>query len=202
MAYSKTIEDFFEKNKSRKEELDKLRKILTDLPFEESIKWGMPSYAVNGSNAVGIGSFKNWSCLWFHQGVFLKDDAKVLVNAQEGKTSGMRQWRFKNLEEINKKVINEYLLETIENHKAGKKIQIAKKAITSKERIPLPPLLDQHLIDNPKHKDQFSAYTLSQQNEFSNYIIEAKRQSTKENRLEKIKQIIEDGKTLKVLWGQ
>jgi uncharacterized protein YdeI (YjbR/CyaY-like superfamily) len=36
---------------------------------------------------LGIGAFKNHFCLWFHQGVFLKDKQTLLINAQENKTN-------------------------------------------------------------------------------------------------------------------
>jgi uncharacterized protein YdeI (YjbR/CyaY-like superfamily) len=42
---------------------------------------------------VGIGSFKSYFGLWFHQGALLSDDENVLINAQEGKTKALRQWR-------------------------------------------------------------------------------------------------------------
>lgn len=53
--------------------------------MEENLKWGMPVYSLEGVNVAGIVAFKNYVALWFYQGVFLKDDKKVLYNAQEGK---------------------------------------------------------------------------------------------------------------------
>lgn len=198
MAYSKTIEEFFEKNQLRTDELAKLREILIEFPFEESIKWGMPSYGLDKKNLIGIGSFNNWSCLWFHQGCFLRDKENVLVNAQEGKTSGMRQWRFDNIEEINAPLIRDYLQETIENHKAGKEIK-SKKA--GKKAIEMPELLAEHFATREKLFEQFKAYSIAQQNEFMNYINEAKREATKLQRIEKIETLINEGKNLNTLWG-
>jgi uncharacterized protein YdeI (YjbR/CyaY-like superfamily) len=44
-----------------------------------------------GKNLLGIGAFKNHFGLWFFQGSLLKQNTKLLVNAQEGKTQAMRQ---------------------------------------------------------------------------------------------------------------
>jgi uncharacterized protein YdeI (YjbR/CyaY-like superfamily) len=39
---------------------------------------------------VGIGGFKSYFGLWFHQGALLTDKAGVLINAQEGRTKALR----------------------------------------------------------------------------------------------------------------
>ncbi|WP_235298301.1 YdeI/OmpD-associated family protein [Portibacter marinus] len=198
MKRTKTVDEYIEKHADRKLEIQKLRSILQELPFEECIKWGMPTYTVKGKNVLGIGSFKHWSCLWFHQGSFLKDEAGVLENAQEGKTKGMRQWRFANKEAIDPDLVKAYAIEAYENQMAGKEVDIAKPA---SELIPLPQLLASHLNKNGKHLNTFESFTVSQKNEFSNYIKEAKREKTKLDRLEKIKNLLEEGKTLKSLWS-
>jgi uncharacterized protein YdeI (YjbR/CyaY-like superfamily) len=60
----------------------------------------MPVYALKGKNVAGFSAFKSWAGIWFFQGVFLKDEKGVLINAQEGTTKGLRQWRFKSAGEI------------------------------------------------------------------------------------------------------
>ncbi|GLR15938.1 YdeI/OmpD-associated family protein [Portibacter lacus] len=198
MAAVKSVEEYIQRHTERKNELEKLRSLLLNLPFEESIKWGMPSYGFEGKNLVGIGSFKNWSCLWFHEGALLEDKSKVLENAQEGKTVGMRQWRFANLEEIDEPLVIAYLEETIEHKKSGKSITFKKK---NKVPIEIPSLLSSHFDSHPDHLKTFENFTTSQKNEFSNYIIDAKREKTKLDRLEKIKVLLGEGKTLNTLWG-
>ena len=197
MASIKTVEEYINLHEERRGELEKLRTLALALPFEECVKWGMPGYMIDGKNVLGIGSFKNWSCLWFHQGSFLADNAGVLENAQEGKTKGMRQWRFSKLEDIDDAVVTAYLKEAIENQKAGKEIKPSKK---SASKVEIPIMLKAYLDHNLSHLKTFEKLTLSQQNEFSNYIGEAKREKTKLDRLEKIKDLLEEGKTLNSLW--
>ena len=40
---------------------------------------------------IGVGAFKGWVALWFHQGALLSDPNQLLINAQEGKTRGLRR---------------------------------------------------------------------------------------------------------------
>lgn len=53
-----TVDEFFNHHIEWNGELKILRKILLKLPFEETIKWGAPTYTVNGKNVVGIGHLK------------------------------------------------------------------------------------------------------------------------------------------------
>jgi len=39
----------------------------------------------------------------------------VLINAQEGTTRALRQWRFQTLDEINSELIHQYVTEAIQN---------------------------------------------------------------------------------------
>lgn len=106
----------------RTEELTFIRQLLLQTEVEEDFKWRSPIYTFAGKNIIGLAAFKNWTALFFHQGVFLSDPASVLINAQEGKTKALRQWRFKDLQEVEKleDLIKEYIAEAIENAKAGK----------------------------------------------------------------------------------
>ena len=102
------------------------------------------------------------------------------------------------IDDIDENLVSKYLLETIQNHKEGKSIVIAKKA---KKQVEIPDLIKTFLEDHIELKEKFKSYTVSQKNEFSTYIIEAKRASTKAQRLEKIKGLISEGKTLSSIWG-
>ena len=114
------VDEYILKKEKWQKELYLLRSVFSDLPLDETIKWGAPVYVFQGKNVVGLAAFKNYFGLWFFQGVLLKDKQKVFINAQEGKTKAMLQWRFYSLEEINTDFIKEYVLEAIENVKEGK----------------------------------------------------------------------------------
>ncbi|MDP2540547.1 hypothetical protein CSC81_03185 [Tenacibaculum discolor] len=171
------------------QELNLLRSVFLDLPVEETIKWGAPVYFYKGKNIVGLSAFKNYCGLWFFQGSFLTDKEEVLVNAQEGKTQAMRQWRFNQLDEINTVLIKRYVLEAIKNSEEGKELKPKKntKPLVTPENLQL------ELDKNDRLNETFSEFTLSKQREFTDYISEAKRETTKEKRLVKIIPMILNG---------
>ncbi len=185
MPAPKNVEDFIQKKKEWKKELELLRSIILSLKLEETIKWGSPVYCYEGKNIVGLGAFKSYAGLWFFQGVFLKDKAKVLINAQEEKTKALRQWRFYSMNEIDENLVKEYVKEAIENQKKGKEV----KPNRNKELI-IPTELQNVLKKEKELNIQFQKMSQACKREYAEYISEAKRAETKLNRLEKIKPMI------------
>lgn len=169
-------------------ELDRLASILNTFPLDKTVKWGADVYTYEGKNVVSYGGFKNFFTLWFHNGVFLKDNYKVLINAQEGKTKSLRQWRFTSMEEIDEKKIIAYVKEAIEIEKKGLKIAPEKfKAVKT------PALLTEALNKSKKLKAAFEQLTPGRKKEYMLYLEEAKQEATKIKRLEKITPMILDG---------
>lgn len=186
-----SVEEYIEEHSKWSELLVQLRAILLKTPLEESIKWNSPVYALNGKNVIGLGAFKNHAGIWFFQGVFLEDKANRLVNAQEGKTKALRQWRF-NSNDINDVLLLEsYIFEAIENQKLGKGVKVERK-----KDVVLPELLVNEFINNIEFKSAFEKLTPGKQREYAGYIAEAKRVTTQQNRLKKITPMIHEGKGL------
>jgi uncharacterized protein YdeI (YjbR/CyaY-like superfamily) len=185
MKSSKTVDEFFENEKRWKDELIELREIINQTELVETIKWGAPVYTINGKNVVGMGAFKSYFGMWFFQGVFLKDKAKKLINAGEGRTKALRQWRLNSKDEIDKKLILQYLEEAIENQKRGKEIKPERK-----KKLEIPSELTDKFKEYPKVKKAFEEFTPGKQREFVEYIVAAKREDTKQKRLEKIVPLI------------
>jgi uncharacterized protein YdeI (YjbR/CyaY-like superfamily) len=130
--------------------------------------------------------------LWFPQGSLLKDLHKKLINAQEGITKGNRQWRFQSLQEIeeNQMLIVEYINESISNLKQGLSVKPQQK------KLVMPKELGDLLANNAILRTNFEAFTNFKKNEFMEYISEAKREVTRQSRLEKIISLIQKGEGL------
>ena len=111
MERHQSVDAYITHHHNRRQELILLRDILNDTELVETVKWGAPCYTINGKNVIGIGAFKAYVGLWFHQGVFLKDQKKVLINAQEGTTKALRQWRFNSIDDIDPILIKKYVEE-------------------------------------------------------------------------------------------
>jgi uncharacterized protein YdeI (YjbR/CyaY-like superfamily) len=111
----------------------------------------------------------------------------VLINAQEGTTKGMRQWRFNSIEDVNEDLIKSYLLEAIQNQKEGKEIKPEKKPLT------IPDELKEVLASDAQLSEAFDRLTLTNKRDFVEHIETAKRAETKQARLQKIIPMIRDG---------
>ena len=191
MKSYKSVDGYIEGNERWTSELEQLRKILNATPLDETVKWGAPCYTYGGKNLVGIGAFKAHFGLWFHQGALLSDEAKVLHNAQEGKTKALRQWRMTSKKDIKARAIKAYVKEAIEIQTQGKEI----KPDRNKPLI-IPPELKKALSKNTKVRIAFDQLTKGRQREYADYIAEAKREETKASRLKKILPMITAGASL------
>ena len=190
MDRTKTVQDYITARPERQQELILLRDLLLETELEETIKWGAPFYTIGGKNVVGLAAFKSYVGLWFHNGVFLKDPKGVLINANEENTRGLRQWRFTSIEEIQPKLIKQYVAEAIENQKKGKAIKPKPKD------FPMPAELKDALEQQKKLEEKFSLLTPFKQKEYKEYIGGAKQEKTRLSRLEKCIPLILEGKGL------
>ena len=172
------------------EELDLLQSIIAKTDVVETTKWGGLTYTVNGKNVLGIGGFKNFFTIWFYQGVFLKDEDQILVNANEGVTKALRQWRFYSKEDINEPLILSYIREAIENSKAGKEIKPEKKKAIVSE------FFNRELAADKVLAEAFNTFSAAKQNEFLEHVESAKKEATKLSRIEKIRPLILEHKGL------
>ena len=188
MQSNKKVEELLAKQSQWKNELIKLRQLLLETELVETIKWGIPVYTLAGKNVVGIGSFKTYVGIWFFQGSFLSDPYKVLVNAQDGKTKGMRQLRFSSTNDIDKHLIRTYVAEAIQNQKDNKEIKIDRA-----KPLVVPDELKQVLSLDDELRASFEQLTRGKKREYADYIREAKRPETKQKRIEKIIPMIRQG---------
>lgn len=185
MKRFKTVDEYIAASGDWQGALNQLRAIVLSTGMRETVKWGSPVYTHQGKNVVGLGSFKSYVGLWFYQGVFLQDKAKKLVNAQEGVTKAMRQWRFGSAGEIEPGLILAYLQEAMRNQEAGKHV----KPVKAKQLV-IPAELDAALHEDPPFKQSFESLRPGQQREYADYVQAAKRAETRINRLAKIKPMI------------
>lgn len=192
MKKEMSIQSYFDKHENHAELLQKLRNIVMNYPFEETIKWGMPTYALDHKNLMGIGAFKNHVAVWFFQGALLANTQKLLHNAQEGKTKAMRQIHYQKTDDVGETALKEYIEETIENHKKGIQIKVERKS----KVVELPEILILALEQDKRLSDHYARLSHGRQREYAEYISSAKKQKTKSGRLNKIIPMISMNKGL------
>lgn len=188
MTDSQKVDAFIAKQTKWKEKLQQLRTVFKKTELKEEVKWGKPTYTLDGKMVAAMADFKNHMALWFHQGVFLKDKHKKLINAQEGVTKALRQWRFEEEDEIDSNLVLEYIKEAIANASAGKEV---KKAV--KKEVSIPQIFKCALAEDIDFQKSFESLTPGKQREYAQYIGEAKREATQESRLKKCRELIKKG---------
>lgn len=166
------------------EKLIVLRKIMLDCGLTETVKWGIPVYE-HSKNVVGMAAFKNFVSLWFYRGVFLADEAKVLIAAGDA-TKGLRQWRFAPKDIVPVERVKQYVFEAMANDEKGLKIQQEKKV----HKVEIPAILNEVLAANQGLNTAFLALSPSRQHEYCEYIDDAKQEETRQRRLQKVIDLI------------
>lgn len=183
-------ENKWNKTNQWENEIEQLHAIVRKTPLVETTKWGGPVYTYNNKNVLGIGGFKSYFGIWFYNGVFLKDEKKLLINANEESTKSLRQMRFNSVNEIDEKLILAYIKEAIEIEEKGLAIPKEKK-----ETI-IPEILQNELDKNSELLAKFNTFSPYKQREFIEHITSAKQEKTQMARLEKIIPMILEEKGL------
>jgi len=181
MKSYKTVDEYILNAENGKEILIVLREILLTAELQETVKWGAPVYTINDKNVVGIAAFKSYVGLWFYNGSFLKDEAGVLINASEGVTKALRQWRFTSVDEIDDQLILKYVNEAIQNQKQGKEM----KPDRSKPVV-IPDELTEVFNEDSELEHCFNRFKQGRQREFADFVSGAKQTETRKARIQKI----------------
>jgi uncharacterized protein YdeI (YjbR/CyaY-like superfamily) len=188
MRRAKSVDDYIANASVWKDELIRLRDVLCATPLTEEVKWGGPCYTYKGKNVVGIGAFKSYLGLWFYQGALLKDDESVLINAQEGKTKALRQWRMTTRTDIKPAIIKRYVKEAMTLVDQGREIKADRTA-----PIEVPKELQNAMRRHKGATAAFRKLRRGLQREYADYVASAKRDATKQNRVAKILPMIVAG---------
>ena len=191
MPKAETVDQYLKFNSKWAKQLKELRTLLLSYKLDETIKWGAPVYMKDGKNLIGIAAFKNHYGLWFFHGALLKNNTKLFVNSQEGKTQSMRQIKFDKNSVLELESLKLYIDETLSLHDQGKLIKKIKPKI-----IIAPFELKKAFLKNKKLKSAFNLLTPGKKKEYCLYISDAKREVTKQNRLDKVIPMILEGKGL------
>lgn len=163
-----------------KNELERLKAILNSCGLDHSTKWGTDVYTWKGKNIVSCGGFKNHFVLWFYNGVFLTDKARVLIAAQEGITKALRQWRFTHIDQLDEELIRAYVYEAVDNESAGRVWKAEKKPLPE-----VPEILENAMNADAALRKAFNSLTPYKQREYIEHLNTAKKEDTRIKRMEK-----------------
>lgn len=181
MDKQQKLEAFYTAESPWKEAVNSLRTTILKTELEEDWKWNFPTYTLKGKNVVAVASHKTHFGIWFFQGVFLKDEKKLLRNAQEGKTKAMRSLYYTAESDIDETIVSSYILEAIQNSKEGKVVKMQRLSTP----IIIPDILQTALSKNTELKTNFEQFTPGKQREYAEHIGSAKQEATQLRRLDK-----------------
>lgn len=163
----------------------KLRSIVVKAvpDIREDWKWG-PNYNYDGM-VCGIGGFKKHAVLHFFNGKEMKDKHKLFNFGTDNDFS--RSIKFTDVKEINDKYIAEYVKESVAINKAGYKRTKQTKEVT------VPDDLYKALRKKPAAVKFFDSLANGYKNEFIELVESAKKQETRDQRIQKVVALCADG---------
>jgi uncharacterized protein YdeI (YjbR/CyaY-like superfamily) len=164
--------------------LKKLRRVVHEgcPDVVETIKWGSPHFEHHGM-LCGMAAFQAHCAFGFWNRAL-----KI-----PGKDGAMGQFgTLKSVGDLpSDRVLLGYVREAVRLNETGQKVGPIRKA---KKPLPVPKALTQALAKKPKAKSHFAAFSPSQKREYSEWILEAKTDATRERRLETAVEWIGEGK--------
>ncbi|MBK9249791.1 MAG: YdeI/OmpD-associated family protein [Ignavibacteria bacterium] len=186
------VDFYFAKAKQWQDELMKLRTIILGCGLTEELKWGVPTYTLDGKNVLLIHTFKTYCAILFFKGAILPDRSRVLVE-QTKNVQASRHLRFTSLEQIIEMtpIIQATIQEAIDVEKAGLKVELKK---TKDFTVPIE--FQTKLDDFPALRTAFEALTPGRQRAYLLYFNAAKQSKTRTDRVEKWTPHILNGKGL------
>lgn len=159
--------------------------ILKAVPgIREDWKWG-PNFNYEGM-VCGVGGFKKHAVIHFFNGAQMKDSRKLFNFG--GGNDYSRSIKFDDVSEINDKYIAEYVKESAAINKAG-----YKRTKKEKTEAVAPDDLYNALRKKPVARKFFDSLANGYKNEFIELVESAKRQETREQRIQKVVGLCADG---------
>ena len=173
-------------------ELKALRQLLLNTDLQETVKWGVPCYVLNGKNVVLIHAFKDYCALLFIKGSLMRNDHGLMIQQTEQVQAG-RQMRFTDLQQIqdHESDIIQSLYEAIDLEKSGKKI-----VFKPVEAYTVPHEFTEYCAQDAVFAKAFKALTPGRQKGYLLYFAGAKQSKTRLDRIQKYHQAILSGKGL------
>lgn len=143
----------------------------------EDWKWRIPIFQLKDM-VCGFAGFKKHVTLTFFNGAAIEDKNHLFSDDCSAKNS--RGIKFYSINEVNTKLLKHYLKEAFLLSEKG--IEKSK----TKEKIVIPDLLKNALAKNSRAKENFDNMAYTYRKEYALYIANAKRETTKLNRLKKV----------------
>lgn len=170
--------------------MHEIRDAVLKLPIEitEDVKWGVPCYS-HGGLLFGMGNFKKHIGLNFFQGASLKDSFGVF---DDDSGAIMRSIRIPHGTKPNLEAIQDLVLQAAENNGKGMKAGASKNA----KVLDIPAWFSDALSAYPDVFQHFDELSYSHKKEYVEYVTSAKKEETRQARLQKSIELMRKGSGL------
>ncbi len=155
---------------------------------EESIKWGMPSFAYAGGILCGIAAFKRHVSFGFWK--------HALVMGEDVERDGMGSFgKMASLSDVpSKKAMTLLIRKAMRLNEQGVKTSVARKTVGPRAPLEVPEELLAALGKNRKAKATFDGFSPSARREYVEWVAEAKRDETRQRRIAQAVEWMAEGK--------
>ena len=175
-----SVDAFLEQEERWRPEFEALRDIVLPSGLTEDVKWGKPTYSLDGKNVVLMHGFNDYAALLFMKGALMKDEDRVLIQQTENVQSA-RQIRFTSVDEIRRmdNMLKAYIDEAIAIERSGGKV--VKKTTAD---FAVAEEFQARLDHDPALKAAFEALTPGRQRGYLLFFSSAKQSKTREARID------------------
>jgi len=157
---------------------------------EETLKWGAPSFTYRGRILCSMAAFKQHASFGFWQGV------QVTGNGPEVGGEGMGQFgKLTRLSDLpGKRELTGYIRQAMTLIDSGAK-RVPTRAAAPRAPLEIPDDLAAALKKNAKARATFDGFAPSYRNDYIEWITEARREDTRQRRLEQAVEWLAEGKS-------
>jgi uncharacterized protein YdeI (YjbR/CyaY-like superfamily) len=155
----------------------------------ETIKWGTPSWEYAGSPLCSMAAFKQHCSFGFWKANLLVLNGKPLGIGADGQLSRIRS----TTELPSRSTLIKLIKQAAKLNADGVKASVM-SGRTPRQPLPVPDDLARALAGNRKARDTFNNFPPSHQREYVEWIIEAKREETRAQRLATALEWLVEGK--------
>lgn len=182
------VEAFIGRADRWSDEMTELRTVLLSCGLDESIKWGKPCFARDSANIAIFQPMKDFLALMFFKGALLEDPQGELREQGPNSRSAKRM-EFTSLADVTRlaSTVTSFVEEAIDAEEAGLEIEAA-------PALELVAELQERLDDDPDLRAAFDGLTPGRQREYHLHVSDAKQESTRRSRVEKVVPKIMAGK--------
>lgn len=176
--------------------LEHLREIVHEAcpDAEETLKWSMPTFMYKGSILCGMAAFKKHCAFNFWLGSKMKDPDGILE--QVSRTSMGHLGRIESPDDLPpRKVLLKYVKEAMKLTDAGAKMSRSAPVKKEKKELVVPSWFMTALKRNKEALATFRAFSYSKQNDYVEWLTEARSESTREKRMETAIEWLAEGKS-------